>query len=63
MLFSHVIINTGMTVGLLPITGTPFPLLSYGGTFMLTSMCALGIIQNVLFCGIKQQRKTLLKER
>jgi rod shape determining protein RodA len=47
VLFSHIVINVAMTIGLFPITGTPLPLLSYGGTFMLSTMSALGIIQSV----------------
>ena len=47
MLFFHVFINVGMTIGLMPITGLPLPLLSYGGSFVLASMAALGLLQNV----------------
>jgi len=47
MLFFHVFINMGMTIGLMPITGLPLPLLSYGGSFVLASMTALGLLQNV----------------
>jgi len=36
-----------MAVGLLPITGLPLPLLSYGGTFMVVMMSALGMVQSV----------------
>jgi rod shape determining protein RodA len=47
LLFSHVAINIAMTVGILPITGLPLPLLSYGGSFMVVTMSALGIVQSV----------------
>jgi len=48
MLFSfQVIVNTGMTVGLMPITGLPLPLFSYGGSSMLCSFMALGLLANV----------------
>lgn len=47
LLFFHVFINIAMTVGLMPITGLPLPLLSYGGSFMVVMMSALGIIQSV----------------
>ena len=47
LVFCHVFINIAMTVGLMPITGLPLPLLSYGGTFMIMMMSALGIIQSV----------------
>ncbi len=47
LLFSHVFINLGMTIGLMPITGLPLPLLSYGGSFVLATMTALGLLQNI----------------
>lgn len=47
LFFFHVFINVAMTVGLMPITGLPLPLLSYGGSFMIVMMVALGIIQSV----------------
>jgi rod shape determining protein RodA len=47
LVFSHVVVNIAMTVGLMPITGLPLPLLSYGGTFMVVSLSALGMVQSV----------------
>lgn len=47
VVFCHVTINMAMTVGYLPITGLPLPLLSYGGTFMVVTMSGMGIIQSV----------------
>lgn len=47
MIFCHACINIAMTVGLMPITGLPLPLLSYGGSFMIVVMSALGIVQSV----------------
>lgn len=47
LIFSHVFVNIAMTVGLMPITGVPLPLMSYGGTFMVSSMTALGLVQSV----------------
>jgi rod shape determining protein RodA len=47
MMFCHVWINIAMTVGLVPITGLPLPLLSYGGSFLVTTLAALGLIQSV----------------
>ena len=43
----HVVVNICMTVGLAPVTGLPLPLLSYGGTSLLTSFIQVGLIQNV----------------
>lgn len=47
LLFSHILINVAMTIGLMPITGLPLPLLSYGGSFTITTLCALGVVQSV----------------
>ncbi len=45
--FTHIIVNVGMTVGVMPITGIPLPFLSYGGSFLLASFVALGIAQRI----------------
>ena len=47
MLFCHVFINIAMTIGLMPIMGIPLPLMSYGGSFMISTMAALGLAQSV----------------
>ncbi len=41
------ILNTGMTVGLLPITGTTLPLCSYGGSSLISTYAAIGLLMNV----------------
>ena len=41
------IYNIAMTIGLPPITGLPLPLMSYSGSFMISTLVALGIIQSV----------------
>nr|MEE4267628.1 rod shape-determining protein RodA [Candidatus Krumholzibacteria bacterium] len=43
----HVLVNVGITTGLLPVTGLPLPLLSYGGSNLLTSSIMLGLLLNV----------------
>jgi rod shape determining protein RodA len=48
MLLSQVVVNIGMNIGLLPVTGIPLPLLSYGGSSLLTTMVALGLVQSVI---------------
>jgi rod shape determining protein RodA len=48
-IFWHVFINIGMVIGLLPIVGVPLPLLSYGGSSMLTTMTGLGLISSVAY--------------
>jgi rod shape determining protein RodA len=47
MLFFHVLVNVGMTVGIMPITGIPLPFMSYGGSAMLTDFAAIGILLNI----------------
>ena len=46
-LMLYVMINTGMVMGLLPVVGVPLPMISYGGTAMLTVMFSLGLILSV----------------
>jgi rod shape determining protein RodA len=45
--FFHFVINIGMIVGLMPITGLPLPLMSYGGSSLLSTVAALAIVMNV----------------
>ncbi len=42
----HIIINIGMTVGMMPVTGLPLPFLSYGGSFLIVAMILIGMIIN-----------------
>ncbi len=43
--FLYVFINIAMVMGLIPVVGVPLPLISYGGTVMLTLMCGFGFVQ------------------
>lgn len=54
MLGFCLMVNIGMTAGLLPIVGIPLPLMSYGGSAVVTTMAALGLLLN-----IKRRRLTL----
>jgi len=47
LIFSHVFVNIGMNIRIVPVTGIPLPLLSYGGSSVLGSLIALGMLQNV----------------
>lgn len=47
MMTFHVLVNVGMTIGIMPVTGLPLPLFSYGGSSMLANMIAMGILQNI----------------
>lgn len=46
-LLLHIVINLGGVLGLMPLTGVPLPFLSYGGSYTLSLLCAMGIIQRV----------------
>ena len=48
MLFLYVFVNVAMVTGLLPVVGAPLPLISYGGTAMLTVFLALGVVASAL---------------
>jgi rod shape determining protein RodA len=45
--FTHVLINVGMTVGVMPVTGIPLPFVSYGGSFLLVNILAMAVVQRV----------------
>ncbi|HSB03987.1 MAG TPA: rod shape-determining protein RodA [Thermodesulfobacteriota bacterium] len=47
MLFWHVFINIGMVLGMMPVVGIPLPLLSYGGSFMVSTLMGVGLLLNV----------------
>lgn len=46
MLFVHIVINVSMVMGLIPVVGVPLPLLSYGGSIMISMMMGFGLMQN-----------------
>ena len=45
-IFMHIFLNLGGILGMIPLTGVPLPFLSYGGSYTITLMCALGFVQN-----------------
>lgn len=47
LLLSHISINIGMNMGFFPVTGIPLPLLSYGGSNLISTLIAFGVIQNI----------------
>ena len=47
IILTHVVVNGGMNLGILPITGIPFPFLSHGGSHLVTLMAGLGILQSI----------------
>ncbi|RRR76664.1 MAG: rod shape-determining protein RodA [Candidatus Viridilinea halotolerans] len=56
MLFCHMVINIGMNLSLLPVTGLPLPLISAGGSFMITVLAAIGLLQSI---ALRRHRMTL----
>ncbi len=47
MVMFQVFVNAGMTIGIMPITGVPLPLLSYGGSSVLVTFIAIGLLQSI----------------
>ncbi len=47
VLLFHILVNAGMVVGFMPVTGIPLPLMSYGGSSVLFMFLALGIVMNI----------------
>jgi rod shape determining protein RodA len=46
---THLFINVGMALGLLPVVGVPLPFLSYGGSFLVSSLVMTGLLLNIYF--------------
>ena len=46
-IFWHLTINVGMVTGLLPVVGIPLALFSYGGSSVISTMAAMGLVMNV----------------
>lgn len=49
ILLFHVSVNTGMTVGIMPVTGLPLPFLSSGGSFLISMMALMGLVVNLAY--------------
>lgn len=49
--FIQIFINIGMNIGLVPVTGIPLPLLSYGGSFLIVSLLILGLAESMIIRG------------
>jgi rod shape determining protein RodA len=47
MFMFQVFLNVGMTIGIMPVTGVPLPLLSYGGSSVLVTFLALGLLESI----------------
>lgn len=51
--FVHAFVNLGMTIGVTPVTGIPLPFVSYGGSFTISTMALLGMVQSVSIHGTR----------
>ena len=51
----HIIVNIGMTIGIMPVTGVPLPLFSYGGSNLLLNMVAIGVLLSI---GMRRHKLT-----
>ena len=60
MLMFQVFVNTGMTIGIMPITGVPLPLMSYGGSSVIVTLAAVGLLQSI---HIQARRTAAAKSR
>lgn len=53
MMMFHILVNIGMTIGIMPVTGIPLPFMSYGGSSLLMNMMAIGVVLNI---GMRRQK-------
>jgi rod shape determining protein RodA len=51
MLVFQIFVNVGMTLGIMPTTGVPLPLMSYGGSSVLVTFIAMGLLQSIYVQG------------
>ena len=59
---SHIFVNVGMNLGLLPVTGIPLPFMSYGGSHLLTEFMGLGILMSMRKYGRPAHRDDMKNE-
>jgi rod shape determining protein RodA len=58
----HIIVNIGMNLGLMPVTGIPLPFMSYGGSHLLTEFAGLGILMSMRKYGRSAHRDDMKNE-
>lgn len=61
MLAFQIIVNTGITMGLLPVTGIPLPFISYGGSALLTNFAAIGVLASIYHHSATKGRIMLIR--
>ena len=47
MLLFHITVNLGMTMGIMPVTGVPLPMFSYGGSSLMANLIAIGLLEGI----------------
>jgi rod shape determining protein RodA len=57
MLMFHIVVNAGMNMGVMPVTGIPLPFISYGGSSLISMMIMLGLVQSVHIKGMAYKFK------
>lgn len=62
MLMSHILVNIGMNLGILPISGIPLPFMSYGGSHLITEFAGLGILMSFRRYGRSAHRDDIKNE-
>lgn len=63
LFFVHILVNLGMNIGLLPVTGLPAPFLSYGGSALISFFLALGILLSIYRCRRKREHSPVSLEQ
>jgi len=58
----HILVNIGMNIGIMPVTGIPLPFMSYGGSHLLTEFAGLGILMSMRKYGIPAHRDDMKNE-
>jgi rod shape determining protein RodA len=62
LVFGHVVVNIGMNIGIMPVTGIPLPFMSYGGSHLLGEFIALGIVLSMTRYERAMHRSDINKE-
>lgn len=53
----HIFVNLGGVLGIIPLTGVPLPFLSYGGSFCITTICSLALVQRIHIENTEEKKK------
>ena len=56
-LMLHIFVNLGGVLGVIPLTGVPLPFLSYGGSFCITTICSLALVQRIHIENMEDKKK------